>query len=113
YTEQELSGQRHQEQEQVHMRRIELRDGDVLTPGDVARAGQNQGQRKYGECERRRIEDVRLLSVTVPPDQLLAGERQRNHQKLHIEPVLPEPQKQVCAEDDRELSEPQRRGIAS
>ena len=48
----------------------------------------------------------------VPADQLLAGERQCNHQELQVEPIRLEPEEQVDAEDDRERTEAERVGVA-
>ena len=58
--------------------------------------------------KRGRIEDVRLAAVLVPADQFLGGEPDGDHQELQVEPVRPEPEEQVGAEDDRERSEPER-----
>ncbi len=107
HSEEILSGERDKKQHQIDVRGEKLGRGDVLTPGEIAGAGENQRQREDREWKRRRVEDVNALSVLVPPDQLLGGEPEPDQQKLQIEPVVGEPQEEVNAEDDGERPEPQ------
>ncbi len=95
------------------MGRKELRHGDVLPPGDVRRAGDQQRQREHGQRERGGVEDVRLATIPGPPDQRLGGEPDGEHQELQIEPVRCEPEKQVRAEDDGERTEAKRESLRS
>ena len=60
-----------------------------------------QAERKDRQRDRRWIEDVGAPAVALPGDELLAQHGRRDHQKLQVEPVVPEPQEQVGAEDDR------------
>ena len=97
---------------QVHVRRIELRGGNVPAPGDVARAGGQQDKRKHRQRKRRGVEDVHAPAVLVPADQLLRGQPKRHHRELQIEPVRLEPEEQIDAEDDGKRSEAERVGVA-
>ena len=69
---------------QVHLRRIELRDGDVLRPHDVGQPGDDEREREDRARERRGIEDVDEAPVPLPADQL-GGEPDRNEEKLEVE----------------------------
>ena len=87
------------------MGRIELRDGDVLPPREAARPGGDEGQREDREREGRGVEDVHPAAVPFPAQQLLGREAERHQQELEIEPVVPEPEEEVDAEDDRDGAE--------
>ena len=113
HAEEILPGQRDEKQRQVDVRGEELGGCDVLPPGEVARAGENQRQREDGERKRRRIENMDASSLLVPADQLLGREPEPHQQKLQIEPVVREPEKQVDAEDDGERTEPREVRVAA
>ncbi len=96
------------EQEGVDPRGQRQRGGDLPSPGEVGRVRGDQHEREEPEGERRRVEDVDPPAFAVPADQLLAQEADRDHQELQVEPVVPEPEEEVDAEDDREGPEAQR-----
>ena len=100
HAEEELPRQGGQENRQVDVRRIELRVGDEVAQRDVRAAGDDQGQREHREREGGRIEDVRGTSLPVPPDELLGEEPHCDHRELQKEPLRPEPEEQVDAEDN-------------
>ena len=111
--EQKLSGKRHQKDQQVDVRRIELGRRDLRSPRDAGGAGEQQRQRGDGQRKRRRVEDVDASSIFVPPDQFLGREADGDQQKLKIEPVWLEPEEQVRAEDNWKRSKAKREGISS
>ena len=110
HAEQDLAGQADQEDEQVDLRRAVEGGGDLLAPGEIGGAGQDQPQREQPQRERRWVEDVDPAAVLLPADQVLRREPQRDQQELEVEPVRLEPEEQVDAEDDRYRSETQRAG---
>ena len=93
------------------MGRIELSDGDVVAPGHVAPAGEEQAEREHRKRERRRVEDVRAPSVLLPAQEFLGGEPERHHEELEVEPIVSEPEKKVDAEDDRKRTESEGVGL--
>ncbi|MXY18307.1 MAG: hypothetical protein F4Y57_15305 [Acidobacteria bacterium] len=103
--EQQLRGHARQENQQVDVRREDLRHRNLRPPGDAGSACQDQPQREQAERERRRVEDVRPAALLVPADELLDGKADRHHQELQVEPVRLEPHEEVDAEDDRERAE--------
>ena len=50
-------------------------------------------------------------AVAVPANEFLPHEPDRDHHELEVEPVVPEPQKEVGAEDDRERTEAKNIGL--
>ena len=44
----------------------------------------------------------------MPTNEFLAQKAHRDHQELQVEPVVPEPEEQVDASDDRDGAEAQR-----
>ena len=48
---------------------------------------------------------MRFLAVSLPLHKLLSHESDGYHQELQVKPVVPEPNKQVGTEDDRERAE--------
>src|SRR5579883_1394388 len=95
------------------MRRIELGAGDLLAPGNAACVRRKQSQRGEGQRKRRRIEDVRALSVLVPANQLFSSDAHRDHCELEIEPIRPEPKKEIYAENNRKRRKAQGVGLAA
>ena len=110
--EEDLAGEGGEEDPHVHVRREELRDGDVPRPRQVARAGGDQGRREDREGERGGVEDVDAPAVALPPDEGLGRERERDEQELEVEPAFVEPEEQVDAEDDGDGAEAEPAGLA-
>ena len=112
HPEEDLAGEGGEEDPHVHVRREELRDGDVPRPRQVARAGGDQGRREDREGERGGVEDVDPPAVPLPPDEGLGRERESDEQKLEVEPAFVEPEEQVDAEDDGDGAEAEPAGLA-
>ena len=51
-------------------------------------------------------------SLTMPAHELLSQEPEGDHQELQVEPLVPEPQEEVDAEDDGEGTEPEHVGLS-
>ena len=64
------------------MRWKELRDGDVLAPGDVAGARDQKGREKTVSVNAEGLKMCVSPSVPVPADQLFGGEPDSEHQEL-------------------------------
>ena len=101
------------EQEHVNVRRQAQRRRDFRSPREMRRAGGNQRHREQRKRKRRRVEDVHQPAVTVPPDELLPEEPDGDEEELQVEPVVPEPEEQVRAEDDRKRPEPEDEAAAA
>src|SRR5262249_25593250 len=70
-----------------------------------ARTCCQQDNRKNRKRKGRRIENMRPPPLLIPANQLLAGDPKRYHPKLQIEPIRPEPEKQIDAENDGKQTE--------
>ena len=102
-----------QKQHEVDPRREDQRRRDLRPPGQLGGVGGDEHERKGHQRERRRVEDVRQPAITVPPDEFLAQESDRDHQELEVEPIVLEPQEQIDAEDDRHRSEAEDIAVAT
>ena len=94
--------QAQQEQVQVDQRRERERRRDVLSPGEVRGARSDEHEREEPEREGGRVEDVHVPPLAVPAHELLTEKPDRDHQELQVEPIVPEPEEEVDAEDDGE-----------
>ena len=72
-----------------------------------------KADREQRERKPRRVEDVHQPAVAMPPDEFLPEESDGHEDELQVEPVVPEPQEQVGAEDDRERPEPEDEAAAA
>ena len=81
-------------------------------PREAARPGGDEREGEDRERERRGVEDVDPAAVPLPAQQLLGREAERHEHELEVEPVVPEPEEQVDAEDDRHRAEADPVGVA-
>ena len=105
--EQILSRQPDEEDREVHVGRIKLCLRHDEAPGHVGRIEEQQRERNHCQRERRGVEDVRVLPVSLPSQELLGDQADRHHHELPIEPRVLEPEKQRETENDGERTEAQ------
>src|SRR5262249_46233388 len=89
-----------------------MRDRNVLAPCEVRRSCQNETQRKHHQGKRRKIEELRVFSLLVPPDELFRCETESQHHELKIKPIRLEQEEKVRTEDDRKRKEAECIGVS-